>query len=215
MKMLDEYLKADSLCDKDSKLIKDKAQEITKDVKDEKEAAIAIFYFVRDNIKFTLTPFGKKASQILIEKKGFCVSCANLQVALLRAVNIPARFHIAQAKKQVFRDIFPNLIYLMLPPGLSPHAWCEVYLNNKWLSAESVYDKPLYEGMLKRGIITKKQIPTIDWDGENDLLVQSQSFWIRKDFGRSNKLKRNLLLESVSNLVPFFLINYKLEMIRS
>jgi hypothetical protein len=40
---------------------------------------------------------------------------------------------------------------------------------------------PHYEGLLKQGLITKDQIPTIDWDGGNDLVLLKP--WITKDRG--------------------------------
>ncbi|GAH95260.1 unnamed protein product, partial [marine sediment metagenome] len=36
-----------------------------------------------------------KASVTLKIRNGFCVTKSNLQVALLRAINIPARYHLA------------------------------------------------------------------------------------------------------------------------
>ena len=42
-------------------------------------------------------------------------------------------------------------------------------------------DKPLYEGMLKQGLIAKDQIPTINWDGEDDLVLLKP--WITEDRG--------------------------------
>lgn len=209
-----KYLKPDVLCDSDSQTIKAKSEELTKNVKDQTEAAIKIFYFVRDHIKFAMTPYGKKASCILLEKQGFCVSCANLQVALCRAAGIPARYHVAEAKKSVFKKIFPALLYLIMPPGLKPHAWCEVYLRERWIAAESVYDKPFYEGLLRAGILTKEQIPDIEWDGEKDCITQSRDFWIRKDMGTTESLKISPLLTALSRLVPYFPINMRFERIR-
>ena len=132
---LSKYLQPDALCDSGSPAIKAKSEELVKGAKDQTEAAVKIFHFVRDNIKFALTPFGKTASATLSEKQGFCVSCANLQIALCRAAGIPARYHVAEAKKSVFKNIFSAPLYLITPPGLRPHAWCEVYLDGKWIAA--------------------------------------------------------------------------------
>lgn len=142
------------------------------------------------------------------------MSCANLQIALCRAAGIPARYHAAEAKKAVFKKIFPDFLYLFLPPGLKPHAWCEVYLHERWIAAESVYDKPFYEGLLRAGIISKEQIPDIEWDGLSDCLTQSQDFWIRKDMGTTESMKINSLMIALSSLVPYFPINRRLERVR-
>jgi len=61
--MMQKCLKADALCDSDSPIIKAKEKELAKNAKYQTETAGNFFYFVRDNIKFALTPFGKKASR--------------------------------------------------------------------------------------------------------------------------------------------------------
>ena len=42
-------------------------------------------------------------------------------------------------------------------------------------------DKPLYDGMLQEGLITKEQVPAIDWDGKTDLVLLNP--WITEDRG--------------------------------
>ena len=71
-------------------------------------------------------------------------------------------------------------LYKRMPPTAS-HFWPECYIGDKWISCEAFLDKPLYEGMLQKGLITKKQVPTIDWDGKTDLIVLSP--WIVEDCG--------------------------------
>ena len=61
------------------------------------------------------------------------------------------------------------------------HFWAECFLAGRWISCEAMLDKPLYEGMLKERLITKNQIPTIDWDGENNLEILTP--WITGDRG--------------------------------
>ena len=40
---------------------------------------------------------------------------------------------------------------------------------------------PLYEGMLRASPTLREKIPTIDWDGETDLVVSKA--WITEDLG--------------------------------
>jgi hypothetical protein len=42
-------------------------------------------------------------------------------------------------------------------------------------------DKSLYEGLLTKGLITTNQIPTIDWDGQSNLILLAP--WIIEDRG--------------------------------
>jgi hypothetical protein len=49
---MDEYLKPTEFCESDNKEIKKKARELVKDVATQNEAALNIFHFVRDGIRF-------------------------------------------------------------------------------------------------------------------------------------------------------------------
>jgi transglutaminase-like putative cysteine protease len=62
--------------------------------------AVGIFYAVRDQVRYDpyeipLNKEGFKASRVLAQGKGFCVSKAVLLAACLRARSIPARLGFA------------------------------------------------------------------------------------------------------------------------
>jgi hypothetical protein len=178
---MDEYLNATELCDCDNAELQGKAKEIIKDTKTPKEAALKIFYFVRDEIPWMLDAWDVKASRTLKKGKGMCCNKANLQVALLRAVSIPARYHQSKVKREWLKGIISSFIYSRLPEVVeySPH--CECYLSKKWVACDSLLDKALYEAMFREGLVTKEQIPTIDWDGEKELVVMTP--WITESVG--------------------------------
>ena len=90
----------------------------------------------------------------------------------------------------------------------------EVHLDGRWIAAESVYDKPLYDGLLRNGLVTSEQIPSIDWDGTSDCITQSQGFWTRKDLGTVARVEINPLLQGASLLGPYWLVNRRLDSIR-
>jgi len=177
---MQDYLAATSLCDCDNPWLRKKAEEIIRGATTPEEKALRIFYFVRDNIRFSLAYSHSKASQILKRGYGECGNKTNAQVALLRAVGIPARFRWVQAKTEVLHHLIADFVYNNMPPVAS-HFWCECYLNGKWVACESLLDKLLYTGMLKEGLITKEQVPTIDWDGQTDLVLLTP--WITEDRG--------------------------------
>ena len=54
MENFEQYLKPSELYDFDNENVKEKALEITKDLKADEEKAIALFYYVRDSIKFNM-----------------------------------------------------------------------------------------------------------------------------------------------------------------
>jgi len=183
IKMLEEYLIPTEICDCDNPEVKQKANELIEGTKTPKEAAIKIFNFVRDNILFAggkLYPV--KASETLKEATGFCVTKTNLQIALLRALNIPARYHQLELDKNCLKNIFETLDFL--PKTIWFHPTCECYLDEKWIACDTTFDKRLYIGSCEKGILDKNLMPTIDWDGENDLYTFKS--WLIKDRGSHN-----------------------------
>ena len=64
--------------------VKNKAHEITEGLKSDEEKIIALFYWVRDNIKYNMYTYNPKiksnlkASVTLRRKNGFCMSKAVL-----------------------------------------------------------------------------------------------------------------------------------------
>jgi len=183
---MDEYLKPTEFCDSDNEGIKKKARDLVKDAATQKEAALSIFYFVRDSIRFALDFTDLKASHALKTRLGLCIQKPNLQIALLRAARIPARSHRVGVKKESLQGIVPDLLYEAFPDAFNHHSWCECHLSGKWISCEALFDKELFEGMREKGGTVANQIPTIDWDGENDLIVVKP--WVVKDFGTFDSL---------------------------
>lgn len=177
---MEEYLKPTELCDCNDTLLREKSREIIQTASTPKEAAVSIFYFVRDAVRFGMDYPDVKASHTLKTRIGFCQTKTNLQIALLRSVGIPARCHYVLVPKEQVKDVTPGFMYDRMPP-LMGHTWCECYLAGRWLACEALYDKPLYEADIRKGFFTKEQVPAIDWDGETDLLLSRP--WIVRDSG--------------------------------
>lgn len=135
---------------------------------------------MRDQIPFALGNC-ETASETLRKGSGFCVTKTNLQVALLRAAGIPARYHQAVLAKDVLKGIIPAWVHRMAPEKVWFHPWCECYLSGKWVSCETLFDKALYSAACRKGILSQEQIPTIDWDGSSSLCVVTA--WILEDVG--------------------------------
>ena len=177
---MDEYLKATKLCDCDKVNLKEKAKQIIDSAEIQKEAALKIFYFVRDVILFGGDHPDVKASHTLRKGKGLCITKTNLQMALLRAVGIPARCHYVHLPKEIVKSFTLRFIYNRLPAAIG-HTWCECYISGEWIACEALFDKALYNGALRKGTLTKRDMPTIDWDGETDLVLTREL--ILKDVG--------------------------------
>lgn len=217
-----EYLNATKRCDCDNEKLQVKAKEIVKGSQTPKEAALRVFHFIRDQIRFGMDYPDVKASRTLTKKIGFCLTTTNLHIALLRAVGIPARCHYVHLPKERVKDITPRFMYDRMPTVIG-HAWCECYLAEKWIACEALLDKPLYEANLRTGFFTKEQVPTIDWDGETDLLLFKP--WFVKDIGTFPSLdnamaevrKRGEAMAPSNRLFGWFLfllINRRIDRIR-
>ena len=109
---------------------------------DKQQAVSAIYYFVRDEIKFGYNfDDSIAASEVLKDGYGQCNTKGTLFMALLRALGVPCRFHGFTIYNELQRGAIPN--YLMpLAPKRILHSWVEVLLDNKWINLEGfIIDK--------------------------------------------------------------------------
>ncbi len=107
--------------------------------------AVSIFYAVRDQIRYD--PYkipnhqeGFKASRVLTEGKGFCVSKAVLLAACLRAQSIPARLGFANVKNHLTT---PKLREKMGTDLFEWHGYTDIFLEEKWVKATPTFNLSL------------------------------------------------------------------------
>lgn len=165
------------------------AVEVTKGCQSPRAKAVALFEFVRDEIRFGFTSRFDSATprQTLRAGRGHCNPQAALLVALMREVGLEARHHIVHISNAVLHGLFPSGL-----PSTLDHTYVEVRLDGDWIPIDGyIVDRPLLRGALpalKRdgrelgyGVHTKA---SIDWDGETSCMAQlvDQSMVLR-DFG--------------------------------
>lgn len=134
------------LSDYDHPLVKNTALEITKGLETVEEKIAAIFYYVRDEIKFQFPDEGDlvTASQIIKFGYGQCNNKTTLSLALCKAIGLRARVHFSLIKKEIQRGLITGLFYWKIPEKIS-HSWLEVLVNNKWVKIDSyINDKEFY-----------------------------------------------------------------------
>jgi len=202
---LDEFLNPTELCDCENPKITKTAKKVTEGASTPREAAQKIFLYVRDEVLFGLDNFDLKASETLNRGYGQCVNKANLQIALLRSIDIPARYHRVVLTKDCLKGIVPNITFNSIPERIWWHPYCEVYLEEKWTSCETLFDKRLYEAAIKENIISQDQIPSIDWDGASDLTQVSH--WILEDGGTHSNQDEIFKRAQREALPPKFIAN--------
>ena len=157
------YLQPTEFFDFDKPSVRKKALEITKDLETQKEQAIALFYWVRDEIKYNMKLFipsiknNFKASKVLQKGQGFCVSKSILLSSLARAIEIPARIHLVDLINHL---ISQKIIDFMGTNVMYYHGFSEFYLSNKWIKLTPSFDK---ETAIKGGFL-----PMVEFDGDHD-----------------------------------------------
>ena len=113
------------------------------------EKAIALYYAVRDGIKYNPYVFKAdsktlSASDCLNAGQSYCIPKAVLLGALARLNGIPARLGLADVKNhlssQALLDYLRSDVFVM-------HGYIELYIDGQWVKATPAFDKTLCEKM--------------------------------------------------------------------
>ena len=122
---LRKYLASTKNCQVKNKEIQDLAKTLTSKLKSDYEKGKKLFNWVRDNIQYKKYRNTRRgAVKTLQTKKGNCVDQSHLLIALSRASGIPARY--VKGGNCKFTSGF-----------VSGHIWTQMYLNNKWVVADT------------------------------------------------------------------------------
>jgi len=159
-----QYLRATSTIEAEHEKIIETATKVTRGCVSDEEKAVALFYFVRDSIRYNMYMTSVfiedfRASRILEWGKGYCVQKAVLLAALGRAEGIPSRLVFAKIKNHKV----PDHVVKMFNNNLFPrHGYNQFFLNGKWINAAATFDKALCE---------KNGLPTVEFDGKTDAIL--------------------------------------------
>lgn len=152
----------------------------------------AAYDFVRNKILFGYNSNDTlPASRVLADGYGQCNTKGTLLMALLRALDIPCRFHGFTIDKGLQRGVVPELVYPLAPQNII-HSWVEVLLDGKWINLEGfILDQSVLGALQERfpdrislcayGAGTDcLQAPRVTWTGESTYI---QKTGINHDFG--------------------------------
>ncbi len=151
------------------------------------QAVKSVYLFVRDRVKWTVERV-KPAIEVLRSGKGVCFNKASLQIALLRAIGIPARYRLEEISSLALKPYLPRELYNLLPKTVI-HALAEVYLNGRWLGCDATLDAPLSHPLWKR-----------DWEPGMDLSCIPSAFKV-KVLGTYPDLPSALVSEPMRDLL--------------
>jgi len=212
MKDMEQYLKPTEFFDFDKKRVKDQASEITYGLKTDKEKAIALFYWVRDNIKYNMYTYypkikaNLKSSVTLRRGTGFCMSKAVLLSTLARAVKIPAKIHMVDI---INHKISEKVIDFMGTNVFHCHGYSELFLDEKWYKLTPVFDN---ETAIKNGFV-----PLIEFDGNSDAMFSPKdmngNLFVEyiKDYGSYSDLPFSKINKIFEKKYSKFYSNLKME----
>ena len=151
--------------DHESATVRAFAQAAVADAKDYVSRAVALFYAVRDQIRYN--PYSisglrsrYQASHIVEAGEGWCVSKGALMAACARAVGIAARPGYADVRNHLTSK---RLTESMGTDVFSYHGYVELWLVGRWVKVTPVFNIELCE---KFGVVPQ------EFDGAADSLFQ-------------------------------------------
>ncbi|HML50526.1 MAG TPA: transglutaminase family protein [Propionicimonas sp.] len=153
----------------------------------------AVYDYVRDEILFGYNQADDlPASTVAAQGYGQCNTKSTLLMALLRAVDIPCRFHAATVEKRLQRGVMDPVVYALAPRSIV-HSWVEVLFEDRWVALEGVIlDQGYLDGVRARFPSTSGAFlgyalgttclasPNVCWRGQ-DTAVQSTG--VNQDLG--------------------------------
>lgn len=109
----------------------------------------AAYAFVKDEIAFGYNRADDlAASEVLRDGYGQCNTKGNLLVALLRALEIPTRFHGFTIDKPLQKGAIPWWLYPLAPRRIL-HSWIEIEWQGAWMPLEGFILDGAYLGALQ------------------------------------------------------------------
>lgn len=147
---INSFLQNTKYLDYNHPAIKEIALKLTKHYNTDRQKARTIFYWVKENIKFEFGYWGIKASKVLKKRKGMCTNKANLLIALLRVLNIPAGYGILKVNtKRFYQELMcPSFRKLVSPK--TTHIYVGIFLKGRWIRCDPSVDSELARALKKK-----------------------------------------------------------------
>lgn len=136
-----------------------------------KEAAIRLFYDVRDRLRYTpwnvaFTEEAYRASTVLTrtwQQGGHCIDKALLLAAAARALGIASRLHFANVRNHIGTQSLEQKLGTDL---LVFHGYTELHLQGRWVAATPAFNAELCRRL---------GVPPLEFDGETNSIFQAHS----------------------------------------
>ena len=135
-------------------------------VADPRAAAVALYYAVRDGIRYDPYAAGldvpsMRASSVLAAGRGWCVTKAVVLTAACRSLGIPARLGFADVRNHLSTE---RLRSAMKTDVFYYHGYSSIHLDGRWVKATPAFNIELCE---------KFRLLPLEFDGREDSLYHA------------------------------------------
>lgn len=164
----EEYLRSTRFMDFDKKAVQEYTLKKTAGLATDKEKAVALYYAVRDDIKYSpwglvMDPDAISASLTLEKGFGYCIEKSLLLAACTRFLGIPSRLGFSIVRNHISSEKF---VEMLRTDKFVFHGYNEFWINEKWVKCTPAFNKSLCE---------KYGTPALDFDGQQDSIFQQFS----------------------------------------
>ncbi len=144
------------------------AEETTKSASSPRERAVALFYAVRDGIRYdpysiSASREDYRASAVLQAPSAYCIPKAVLLAASTRAVGIPTRLGFADVRNHLASE---KLLARQGTDLFIYHGYVEMWLEHRWVKATPAFNVELCQ---------RFGVRALEFDGEHDALFHEYS----------------------------------------
>lgn len=154
-------LRPTTMVDSDHPSVVAFAESAAAGVSDDRDRAVRLYLAVRDGFRYDpykldLSVDGLKASRVLVDGSGWCVTKSALLAAACRALGVPARVGFADVRNHLstarLREMMGTDIFYY-------HGYTAIHLDGRWLKATPAFNVELCR---------KVGLHTLEFDGTAD-----------------------------------------------
>ncbi len=160
------FLQSAEFVDSDAPIIQEYAREVVGALERDIDKAVALYYRIRDDINYTPyqdygDPETFRASNVLRNGYGFCVSKAALLAACCRVTGIPSRLGFADVRNHLST---PRLRQMNGGDLFRWHAFSEIFLGGVWVKATPAFNLKL---------CTRFRVKPLEFNGREDSIFHA------------------------------------------
>jgi transglutaminase-like putative cysteine protease len=143
----------------------------------DRELVVEVFEFAQDAIAYEVGNWQRTASQTLQRRKGTCTNSANLMVAVLRRLGVPAGYGVMTVNgREYLGPAIPRRLADRVAEK-SRHIYACVMLEDRWLRCDPSDDKALSAAS---GHLNPQCTPIV-FDGYGDALLKLDPGHVHED----------------------------------